>query len=306
MSYVNFNSRQNALDNNGIGSSNIKFTNTTSITESSSSTNNTIAVKVPFPPSITLAEIVKKRKGIKRSAKPSNGFIIYRGEYLKATKRQNIKIEMTQLSKRAGAAWKEEPPHIRKWYKDLAEEVAESIAKSHVQSSDFVENPWTEYTINRCQKTDVVVLSQNDYRNYESNPQVSTQNDNAQNTHINITNSYAPLSKQDSNPTIDSLLECQNNDFYQFYSNVSATTTPITGYLNYIDQSQFQPPFPVDYLLEATQENNDFLLLSDQMPQNFEINFDPSLYSFPETNILFYEDYDNLYANANISEERKI
>ncbi|CAG8471194.1 5873_t:CDS:1 [Ambispora gerdemannii] len=299
MSNIDFNSDQNALDNN-------------------------VSTTVPFPPSVTVEEIVNKRKGIKISAKPSNGFIIYRGEYLKEMKRQNMKIGMRQLSKRVGAAWRKEPLHIKKWYKNLAEEVADFIAKLHIQSPNFVSDPWKEeYSANQSQKADVIdiiVPSQNEQtfdRSYEANKEINIQNIDAQNEFPEfpneltiVTHSYAPFSKQNEHPI---LLNYQTIDSYPefFYFDVSATTTPLTEGLNYIDQSQQQSSFNLQNAInfplgtaDLQQENINFLHLCDQTPQNFDPNFDPLLYPSPEVNTQFY----NLFTiiSENPSEESNV
>ncbi|CAG8471172.1 5872_t:CDS:2 [Ambispora gerdemannii] len=96
-------------------------------------------IKINFEPTITVEELLNKKKP-ERLSKPPNAFMIYRIEYHKEIKRQKIMIPMTTLSQMASVSWREEEEFVKKCYNDLAKQVAEKWAKSHIKSSSFKKN----------------------------------------------------------------------------------------------------------------------------------------------------------------------
>ncbi|CAG8457565.1 2596_t:CDS:1 [Ambispora leptoticha] len=93
----------------------------------------------PIP---TANEIVEKRKRSNKLTKSTNGFILYRTIYLEELKKKSKKLSMTQLSRRAGPAWTNEPDAVKKMFKKLAEDVSKLLKKAHMESKEFVNKRW--------------------------------------------------------------------------------------------------------------------------------------------------------------------
>ncbi|CAG8567853.1 3106_t:CDS:1 [Diversispora eburnea] len=85
--------------------------------------NTTNIIKVPFPPSITIDEIVQMhlKNGIKNVNRTMNAFMIYRKEYSRIVAKFNL--ELIDVSKISSISWKNEPQHIKDYYKQFAKDV---------------------------------------------------------------------------------------------------------------------------------------------------------------------------------------
>ncbi|CAG8656682.1 6407_t:CDS:1 [Acaulospora colombiana] len=80
-------------------------------------------VKIPFPPSITIEELVRKHieKGIVNVNRASNAFFIYRIAY----SREAIKLgfKRKDISKLASDAWRDEPKYVKEYYKRMETDI---------------------------------------------------------------------------------------------------------------------------------------------------------------------------------------
>ncbi|CAG8480209.1 5039_t:CDS:1 [Diversispora eburnea] len=83
----------------------------------------TNVVKVPFPPSISVNEIVKihLKNKIKSVNQTMNSFMIYRKEYNQIVAKFNRSSK--DVSKCVSISWKNEPDHIKDYYRQMAENV---------------------------------------------------------------------------------------------------------------------------------------------------------------------------------------
>ncbi|CAG8580892.1 1864_t:CDS:1 [Acaulospora morrowiae] len=80
-------------------------------------------VELPFPPPITVDEIIEKhlKNGVENVNKTSNAFLIYRMVYNNEAKELGLPLE--DISKLSGNSWKNEPEHIKTCYKEIASAV---------------------------------------------------------------------------------------------------------------------------------------------------------------------------------------
>ncbi|CAG8490225.1 317_t:CDS:2 [Diversispora eburnea] len=81
------------------------------------------SIKVPFPPSITVDEIVQLhlKNGIKSVNQTMNAFMIYRKEYNRIVAKFNLALK--EVSKISSISWQNEPQNIKDYYKQLAKNV---------------------------------------------------------------------------------------------------------------------------------------------------------------------------------------
>ncbi|CAG8678036.1 14373_t:CDS:1 [Acaulospora morrowiae] len=77
--------------------------------------------KLQFPPSITVSELIKihLEKGLRNVNKTLNAFLIYRIVYI----REVPKNYLDNISILASNSWKDEPKHVKIFYKKLAKDV---------------------------------------------------------------------------------------------------------------------------------------------------------------------------------------
>ncbi|CAG8458717.1 3552_t:CDS:1 [Diversispora eburnea] len=99
---------------------------------------NTSNIRIPFPPSIEVDEIVQLhlRNGIKSANQTMNAFLIYRKEYNHIVTKYNFILK--DISSYATASWKQEPQHVKEYYKQLAKMVKDRF-KEKVPSLCFVD-----------------------------------------------------------------------------------------------------------------------------------------------------------------------
>ncbi|CAG8554647.1 4215_t:CDS:1 [Acaulospora morrowiae] len=80
-------------------------------------------IQVPFPPSITADEIIKKHleKGVDNANRTSNAFLIYRHAY----NREAIKFGFTHkdISRSASKSWRNEPEYVKNHYKKMETDI---------------------------------------------------------------------------------------------------------------------------------------------------------------------------------------
>ncbi|CAG8542262.1 5528_t:CDS:1 [Diversispora eburnea] len=93
--------------------------------------NTTKILKIPFPPSISVDEIVQihLKNRIKNVNKTVNAFIIYRKEYNHVVAKLNISSK--DVSKFARNSWENEPEVVKDYYRQMAK----NVKKSYKQKS---------------------------------------------------------------------------------------------------------------------------------------------------------------------------
>jgi hypothetical protein len=84
--------------------------------------NNQPQIELPFPPTITVMDLLipKNKKCVK--SKAPNCFMIYRQNYVRELQNQNLTYPMTDISGIISECWKHEKPHVVEFYKNLAQE----------------------------------------------------------------------------------------------------------------------------------------------------------------------------------------
>ncbi|GBC05200.1 hypothetical protein RclHR1_00610012 [Rhizophagus clarus] len=81
-------------------------------------------IDVPFPPELTVNEILSRRTNERLRSKAPNQFFIYRLAYIKAYKKKTGRnIPMTKISSDISISWSRLPPVVKNAYKDLSEAV---------------------------------------------------------------------------------------------------------------------------------------------------------------------------------------
>ncbi|CAG8473539.1 11025_t:CDS:1 [Acaulospora colombiana] len=81
------------------------------------------SIEVPFPPSITVDELIKKhiQKGTVDVNRVSNAFFIYRNAYNREAMKLGFMLK--DVSRLAGSAWKSEPEYVKEHYKRMETEI---------------------------------------------------------------------------------------------------------------------------------------------------------------------------------------
>jgi len=93
-------------------------------------------ISVPFPPQITVEEILDRRKNDKLYSRAPNNFMIYRMAYAKELKMQNISnINSFNISVLAASKWASESPEVKLAYKDLSNKLKNS---THIRRNSKV------------------------------------------------------------------------------------------------------------------------------------------------------------------------
>ncbi|KAG9284550.1 hypothetical protein G9A89_014154 [Geosiphon pyriformis] len=98
-------------------------------------------VKVPFPPKITPQEVLII-DGKKIPSKAPNSFIIYRKAYQKQIRDIGYSLPLAKISSMASKAWKIEPEHVRKAYKELAKSV--NYLLTGIRAKSLKKIDWSE------------------------------------------------------------------------------------------------------------------------------------------------------------------
>ncbi|PKY51008.1 hypothetical protein RhiirA4_546308 [Rhizophagus irregularis] len=83
--------------------------------------NETPLINVPYPPDLTVEEILSRRSEDRLRSKAPNQFLIYRLAYIKELRKTiGENISMTKISPQISSSWAREPPEIKQAYKNLS------------------------------------------------------------------------------------------------------------------------------------------------------------------------------------------
>ncbi|CAG8735059.1 uncharacterized protein OCT59_009794 [Rhizophagus irregularis] len=86
--------------------------------------------KVPFPPELTVEEILNSRSEDKLKSRAPNRYLIYRLAFLKELrKRTDDNVSMTKISSHISSMWFNETTAIRDAYKNLSEQVENRLTE---------------------------------------------------------------------------------------------------------------------------------------------------------------------------------
>ncbi|GBC08940.1 hypothetical protein RclHR1_00850021 [Rhizophagus clarus] len=85
------------------------------------SSNEIPLFNVPYPPELTVEEIISRRSYEKIGSRAPNQFFLYRLAYIKELKRRfGNNITMTKASPYISLSWSKEPPEVKETYKRLS------------------------------------------------------------------------------------------------------------------------------------------------------------------------------------------
>ncbi|EXX58930.1 hypothetical protein RirG_193230 [Rhizophagus irregularis DAOM 197198w] len=86
------------------------------------------SISVPFPPELTVEEILRRRPDAKLGSRAPNRFFIYRLAYIKELrKRVDDTVSMTKISPHIGLSWAKESTSVKEAYKKLSDKVEERL-----------------------------------------------------------------------------------------------------------------------------------------------------------------------------------
>ncbi|KAG9306474.1 hypothetical protein G9A89_003268 [Geosiphon pyriformis] len=102
-------------------------------------------INMPFPPQLQASDIIHKKRNSQKLVKPQNGFIIYRGQYLRELQKQGFKPGMTEISKVIGSVWKNEPAHVKKWYDEFSQEARKLLIIEQIKSISSNKQNWIQW-----------------------------------------------------------------------------------------------------------------------------------------------------------------
>lgn len=92
--------------------------------------------KPPYPPLIDAKDFITKRSDEQKAPSRSpNAFIIYRKVCIDTARERNCCLPMTIISSLASDLWKNEPPHVKNFYKDVARDISKHYSKRYPKSS---------------------------------------------------------------------------------------------------------------------------------------------------------------------------
>jgi hypothetical protein len=81
-------------------------------------------INVPYPPELTVEEILSRRTDERLGSKAPNQFFIYRLAYIKELRKMiGENISMTRISPHISLAWSKETPEVKEAYKRLSGQV---------------------------------------------------------------------------------------------------------------------------------------------------------------------------------------
>ncbi|GBB84554.1 hypothetical protein RclHR1_11110003 [Rhizophagus clarus] len=87
-------------------------------------------IEVPFPPELTVEEILGRRPDEKLGSRAPNSFFLYRLAFIKELKkRTGGNNSMTKISPYVSLSWSKEPPEIKDAYKKLSSLVESQLIK---------------------------------------------------------------------------------------------------------------------------------------------------------------------------------
>ncbi|CAG8728670.1 hypothetical protein RhiirA5_419299 [Rhizophagus irregularis] len=84
-------------------------------------TNEIPLINVPYPPELTVEDILSRRSEEKLRLRAPNQFFIYRLAYIRELKKIiGESISMTRISPQISSSWSREPPEVKQAYKNLS------------------------------------------------------------------------------------------------------------------------------------------------------------------------------------------
>jgi hypothetical protein len=87
-------------------------------------------INVPYPPELTIEEIVGRRSVDRLGSKGPNQFFIYRLAYLKELRKKfGDNVSMTKISPSISLSWSKEPPKVKMAYKSLSYQVENRLVE---------------------------------------------------------------------------------------------------------------------------------------------------------------------------------
>ncbi|CAG8554368.1 7383_t:CDS:1 [Ambispora leptoticha] len=220
-----------------------------------------LKIKVPFPPDIKAVDLVRKRKTFERSMKPSNAFIIYRGQYLKQLHRLGFKPDMIQISKNAGRAWKAEPNDVKNWYVEFAEVAGKMMMQEHMRFVALDKKNWVEWNGVQRYKARPII----------SESQKSKFSKTTQNNHLIKTPEASSLSSLSRGFEYEAFNNSQKTrEFYQNWPNVNVTDNSnnyhqyYNHYTNSVDFRGGAYTHYINSLSSSLSNQNHLMFLSQQ------------------------------------------
>lgn len=116
-------------------------------------------IKPTFPPKISAEELAKKqiKNNVRNVNRTINGFFIYRIIFDRLNR--EVILKTGDVSKFAGKSWRQEPLHVKEYYKKIAEDVKYHY-KRHVPLTFVDMSKQTEKKIRKGKKTNVLTLTQ--------------------------------------------------------------------------------------------------------------------------------------------------
>lgn len=110
---------------------------------------------LPFPPTIKVSDIIKKREPCKIALKGPNAFIIYRKAFLNQLYIENHNLKMTEVSKLVSIQWKNETEIVKEAYRKISREVEIELSEKRKEGVTANRIVWknSKYPItNKCEK----------------------------------------------------------------------------------------------------------------------------------------------------------
>ncbi|CAB4441260.1 unnamed protein product [Rhizophagus irregularis] len=171
------------------------------------STNYEIPLfKVPFPPELTVEEILSNRSEDRLKSRAPNRYFIYRLAFLKELrKRTNDNVSMTKISSHISSMWFNETTAVRNAYKNLSEQVENRLTEIRRKeklvlideslSLDLQDNSSsgiTEYN-NVVSPRHIQILSDPSYQLYDSLYPLSLQQSSQSEITVNVNPSYIQI-----------------------------------------------------------------------------------------------------------------
>src|SRR4051812_39939439 len=97
---------------------------------------NTI-ITLPFPPSITVSDIVNRRKPSRAKSKSPNAFLIYRKAFLNQLSRSHHNLRMTDVSRLVSKYWQSETEDVKDAYRKIAQEVENELSEERKKADSY-------------------------------------------------------------------------------------------------------------------------------------------------------------------------
>lgn len=98
--------------------------------------------KVPFPPELSIEELVSNRSEGRLKLKAPNGYLIYRLAFLKELRKQtDDNVSMTKISSRISSMWFNETIAVRDAYKELSKQVENRLTEIRQKELVFIDEP---------------------------------------------------------------------------------------------------------------------------------------------------------------------